>query len=294
MIKQILRSILGILDWQTQQKIRELYALVNPRTRIDHFRYTSDIVDGAPKHTNVTALIDRLLRYQIAMKEKLPFSGRTVLEVGSGPLLGWGMVALALGATKFYALEPAFRWSLLTQYQEYFEDHWRQVNRFLGPVDRVEDLIAQHKIEVLTEERITLPNKSIDLVVSNSVVEHVDDLEELIEELRRISSDEAVQFHFVDLKDHSSTGRDRFSRLYPFHPEYLRSLYKRRGSPINMLRARDIKNLFSRRFNYQQIIFFENSHHPSIISAHQYWAERYTSTELGIETIGIKITPKID
>ena len=152
-------------------------------------------------------MVDRLLRYQLCLGENIPFSGRTVLELGAGPLLGWAFVGLALGAKKYYVLEPAFNQKVVTELTRYSREHRRYVSRVLGPVDSVEELLADGRVEVISglASATGLPDHAVDMIVSNSVLEHIHNLPRATEEFRRITSSSAVQFHFVDLKDHHNT-----------------------------------------------------------------------------------------
>ena len=291
LIKPIFRAAMRLLSFETEQRVREFLAVVLRWTARERFRYSRALVSGLPKHINETSLIDRLLRFQIGIGEEVPFKGRTVLEIGSGPLLGWGMVAIGLGATKVYALEPAFNPSLLNAFGTYFTDHRRQVSRLLGPVDDVQELIRSGRIEVLgaQADRTTLPDASIDLIISNSVIEHILGLDEVLAELARIASPDCVQFHFIDLKDHvGGRSHDPFGTLYAFDPEHRRRMYRRRGSPINMLRTSDIERAFSAHWSVHTTVLFQDAAYPSIRNAHPYWKEHYSAEELGIESLAVK------
>ena len=88
MIQLIGKKILRIFQWETQQKVLELYsAIVHPRGK-PYFAYRRRQVAGNSKYNDPARLIDRLLRYQKIMGKEIPFAGRTVLEIGAGPDLG--------------------------------------------------------------------------------------------------------------------------------------------------------------------------------------------------------------
>lgn len=286
-----MRKLLRILDWETQQRLLEFRALLRSRfENHKHYDYSFDNVSKSSKHTNPASLIDRLLRYEACLGEKIPFQGRTVLGIGAGPLLGWAFVALALGAKRYYVLEPGLDSELPLKFGNYFEQHRRFVNRTLGTVDELENLIAEQRIQIIAGEahNTGLPEGSVDLILSNSVLEHINNLPEVAQEFYRISSEQGVQYHFVDLKDHGG-GKDPFAQLYPFDLDHLRQLFARRGMKINGLRPSDMRNVFSSLFDVNQSVFFEDSSHPSIRNAHPYWKDRYDEEDLGIEVMALKV-----
>lgn len=285
-----MRKLFHLLDWQTQQRLLEVRARFNRKIgNSNHLNYTFDNVAASAKHTDPAKLVDRLLRYQDCLGEKISFQGRTVLEIGAGPLLGWAFVALAAGAKQYYVLEPGLDPGLLSKFDSYFEQHRRNVERMFGPVDELDHLISNRRIQIIAGEAHStgLPEGAVDLILSNSVLEHIQNLPEVARELYRVSAEQGAQYHFVDLKDHYG-GEDPFSHLYPFHLDHLRRLFARRGMLINGLRASDIRDAFSSLFHFDQTVFFKNTSYPSIKKAHLYWKDRYDDEELGIEVMAVK------
>ena len=80
LIKPIFRASMRLLNWETEQRVRDLLAVVLRWTLRERFVYSPELIRQAPKHTSETSLIDRLLRYQIGIGEAVPFEGRTVHE----------------------------------------------------------------------------------------------------------------------------------------------------------------------------------------------------------------------
>ena len=84
----------------------------------------------------------------------------------------------------------------------------------------------------------------VDVVLSNSVLEHVDDVAETVPLLARATSPQGRQFHFVDMRDH-------FFR-YPFEMLcYVDRVWRgvlNPGSNLNRLRAWDYERIFSASF----------------------------------------------
>ncbi len=84
----------------------------------------------------------------------------------------------------------------------------------------------------------------VDLVLSNSVLEHVDGLADVVEELARVTAPGGQHFHFVDLRDH-------FFK-YPFemlcYSERSWRRFLNPGSNLNRLRVWEYERLFSSSF----------------------------------------------
>ena len=84
----------------------------------------------------------------------------------------------------------------------------------------------------------------VDLVLSNSVLEHVGDVAATVPELARVTARGGRQFHFVDMRDH-------FFK-YPFemlcHSERVWRRWLNPGSNLNRLRAWDYERIFRASF----------------------------------------------
>lgn len=84
----------------------------------------------------------------------------------------------------------------------------------------------------------------VDMVLSNSVLEHVDDLAGAVADLARVTAPGGQHFHFIDLRDH-------FFK-YPFemlcYSERSWRRFLNPGSNLNRLRVWDYERLFSFSF----------------------------------------------
>ena len=68
------------------------------------YHYAIEKILRSPKHMDHCKVLDRLSRFQTVLARKtdwqpLAFSGRRVVEIGAGPLLGMAPIALFLGAS---------------------------------------------------------------------------------------------------------------------------------------------------------------------------------------------------
>jgi SAM-dependent methyltransferase len=84
----------------------------------------------------------------------------------------------------------------------------------------------------------------VDLVLSNSVLEHVDDLAGTAADLARVTAPGGQNFHFIDLRDHFF--KHPFEMLCYSERQWRQFLNP--GSNLNRLRAWDYERLFSDSF----------------------------------------------
>jgi SAM-dependent methyltransferase len=91
---------------------------------------------------------------------------------------------------------------------------------------------------------ISRNGEPVDLVLSNSVMEHVKDVGAAVAELARITTPSGLHLHFIDLRDH-------FFK-YPFemlcHSDSSWRRFLNPGSNLNRLRVWDYDHLFSLHF----------------------------------------------
>lgn len=125
--------------------------------------------------------------------------GAQILEVGSGRTNSVGHALASKGARKVTCFEPHAGF-----------DPDRDA-RLLATIGRGGELDAETLASRV--ERVTslarVADASVDLVLSSSVLEHVRDLRQLMDELRRVLRPAGAMLHLVDYRDH-------FFK-YPFH-----------------------------------------------------------------------------
>ncbi|HEV7364418.1 MAG TPA: methyltransferase domain-containing protein [Gemmatimonadales bacterium] len=91
--------------------------------------------------------------------------------------------------------------------------------------------------------------KPVDLVFSNSVMEHVGDVARAVKDLARATAPRGQHFHFIDLRDHFF--RHPFEMLCYSERQWRRFLNP--GSNLNRLRAGDYERLFAERFGQVKV-----------------------------------------
>lgn len=123
-------------------------------------------------------------------------AGRRVLEVGSGATNSLGYALAAAGAAEVVCLEPFIPLATRQDAVLRADVAARHPGCDLSRVRRIDDLTGR-------------PDASVDLVVSNSVLEHVTDLDGLFADLARVLTPDGRMVHRVDYRDH-------FFK-YPYH-----------------------------------------------------------------------------
>ena len=295
MLKNLTRMLLRMLSWRTQQRVLELRTRLatglRKRVGDPRFDYSLREVRATAKHNAPTLVVDRLLRYQRALGHDIDFGGKRVLELGAGPVLGWALTGFALGAQRYVVLDPSFNPDVIDAMASYFDYQRRWLALAFGDVDGPAELIDSGRLEIVRAPgaHTGIPDASIDLILSNSVIEHVLDLDELVAELARIAAPGSVQYHFVDFSDHR-VAPDRFATLYGHHPDEIRRLYRRRGLHVNMLRPSDVEAAFARHFSVERTVFLANAENPSVRSPAPWWAEHYDLDDLAIEVAAFNLT----
>jgi SAM-dependent methyltransferase len=136
---------------------------------------------------------------EMAGRYGIVLAGKQVLEIGSGATSATGYVLSARGCSSVYAYEP------------YARLNTRADEKMLAAVAK------SHTIDAGTITRKTrritrlsqISERSIDVVFSFSVLEHVRQPEQLFKEIKSALVPDGIMIHFVDYRDH-------FFK-YPFH-----------------------------------------------------------------------------
>ena len=114
----------------------------------------------------------------------------------------------------------------------------------------------KNKIEIICADAANLPlkDKSIDLIFSNAVLEHIHNIHKAVYEMSRITKEGGLGIHQIDLRDH-------FSKSYPLrllqYPDWLWNLMSwNRPGYTNRLRLSDFENLFKTcDFKIKKIVY---------------------------------------
>ena len=167
-------------------------------------------------------------------------AGRRVLIFGYGGNYGVGLGLLRAGAKHVVLVDP-------------YAVAVPAVNRALAqgsPYLALVDGEARPVPEYLTVVNATLASyldgsgAPADIVLSNSVLEHVGDVAGTVPVLARATAPGGEQLHFVDMRDHFF--KHPFEMLC--HSEWVWRRFLNPGSNLNRLRARDYERIFRASF----------------------------------------------
>lgn len=199
-----------------------------------------------------TRQLGRFFRYQAFLKsqiswKELNFEKATVLEIGCGPTLAWAPIAIYLGCKKYICVEPGLK-SNFTHRDElakkYFLPLFRELEGHFKKGSSFDEfwarLIGHVAIYSTPIEHCSFPSSSVDIVISNNVLQHVLDLDSCFTLIKEISHSRSRQFHKIHFTDHAGNPRKPFDAIYSIPPhEYFET-----QSLLNLKRPSEFLCLF--------------------------------------------------
>lgn len=206
---------------------------------------------SSPKHGRGIRFAELLLRQEAILRRygdwtPLHFENARVVELGCGPLAGFGPLAIFCGAASFESGEPEWDASLFfsTEVREkYLRLFHADLCALYGPrmdFDAFTDALA-NRMHIHRGGFEQAPiNGSVDIVLSQSVLEHVFALDTVLARLAALQGPMTRFIHLVDFGNHYPTPNP-FAGLYEQEPA---AYIARRGRAINLLRAPDIARAF--------------------------------------------------
>ena len=140
-------------------------------------------------------------RYKIDLANAgVKMQGKSILIFGYGGRFSLAMELLRLGAAhitlvdKFAPPDDAHNLSLLPLNEEYLKEEQGCVTPHPEKITLIEQ-------DILSEDvRSAIPK--VDILLSSSVYEHLDDVENITKSLAMLTKPEGIQLHYVDLRDH--------------------------------------------------------------------------------------------
>jgi hypothetical protein len=213
--------------------------------------------------------------------EPLDFADRRVIEIGCGPLAGFGPLAIFCGAKSFESAEP--EWDADLFHSDAIAERYLRI--FHADLTALYGERADFTtFRAALHERLTVHSCAFeaaqfagtaDIILSQSCLEHVFPLDATVAKLASIQGPQTRFLHLVDFGNHYPTV-DPFEGLYEQPPsDYI----ARRGKAINLLRAPDVENLFKRHGIPAQSIASRRIE-TYTGKAHPWWRERYDETAL--------------
>jgi hypothetical protein len=249
--------------------------------------WTSSELLSSAKHGRGIRFAELLLRQEAVVRRVMPwepldFEGRRVVEVGCGPLGGFGPLAVFCGAISFESAEPEWDPALFFSAEvreRYLRIFHADLCALYGPRMEFDAFVAalKKRLHVARCGFQAAPIEGpVDIVLSQSCLEHVFPLEAIVAKLAVIQSKSTRFLHLVDFGNHYPTGSP-FDGLYEQPPaDYI----ARRGKAINLARAPDVEAAFSRNGIAARLVpsrVMRDSYSGAI---HSWWRERYDDAAL--------------
>ncbi len=250
--------------------------------------YDPEEVMNHRKFMRTQMLYDFLSRYETIIRrshadwQPLEFNGKRILEMGCGPVMGWGPLTVFLGCVSHTGVEPKFNASIL-QHPEFEKRYllplYRDLRAVYGP--RME--FAEFKVAV--RERITIVpltyleaglSGPFDVMLSNSVLEHIFPLKDSIVQMKRHAAPGCRFLHLVDFGNHRQSYHP-LAGIYEREPE---EYFQKFGRLINLHRSPDVLGFFNEagwRCRREPYYFAREYFNDEIIP---YWRDRYDDDSL--------------
>jgi SAM-dependent methyltransferase len=201
--------------------------------------------------------------------------GKKVLEIGPGINFGAMLVLACHGAQVMVAdrfltpWNPEYHPIFYKLLRDNLTERWPTIDP--SPLDTVisqggypPDVISLYSCSL---EKLTVPHESVDLVLSNSVFEHLYDLNLAFYHLSRITKPGGLGIHMVDFRDHRDFSRP-LEYLLSSEREFAREFEESLGQYGNRYRPHEMQE-FLERAGFEVKEFRD----PDIFTAEEYLTE---------------------
>lgn len=249
--------------------------------------WTAQELLSSAKHVRGIRFAELMLRQEAVVRRHMPwpaidFEAKRVVEVGCGPLAGYGPLAVFCGAHSFESAEP--EWDEQLFHCDMIADKYLRTFHadLCGLFGERMDFATfrralRDRIRVSTTGFEAAPiERPVDVVLSQSVLEHVFPLEATIAKLASIQTPQTRFLHLVDFGNHYPTVNP-FEGLYEQPAE---AYIARRGKAINCYRASDVAALFKAHGIPAAVIASRMAKEAYAGTIHDSWRRRYDDDAL--------------
>lgn len=215
-------------------------------------RYGFNPLDFRSDHTEYSQR--KFKEFQSAHREFQFLNGKTLLELGPGGSIGFGLLALKNGLTRYLAIDDGthtfINCRLLKEYHHLLENDEKL---FKSAFVKGEDGITRYRQPTIVFKEINqnagypLSDNSVDIIYSCAVLEHVHDLEHCFSEMTRVLKSESIMYHEVDLRDHIFDQKSLWFLTIPSH--WFRLFFSQTGGYVNRARISTYKTL-AKKFGF--------------------------------------------
>ncbi|MFW6127209.1 MAG: class I SAM-dependent methyltransferase [Thermodesulfobacteriota bacterium] len=254
---------------------RELRTIVNTYlNRPVNFR-RPDFSQEAIQRDVEKSLISSNAYLNILLDGLQTIKGKKVLEIGPGTNFGLILSlachgAQALVADRFLApWDPDYHPRFYALLRDRLINRWPSIDT--TPLDMVlsqggypRESISLYPYSL--EELSELPDESVDVIISNAVLEHLYDLKSAFTYLARITKPGGLDIHTVDFRDHRDFSRP-LEYLLLSDKEFARGFKECHGEHGNRYRPQEMRQLF------EQVGFTIKSLQPISVVEEEYLAD---------------------
>ena len=174
-------------------------------------------------------------------KNEISWKGKKILEIGCGKTNSTGYEISARSNSEVFLAEPFVVFDQVAD------------NIFLTQISKKYNLTKEALAKMVTRVKSfrEIPFGHIDIVVSSSVLEHVSNLNKLLEEVTSVSKPEVKMLHIVDYRDH-------FFK-YPYHfLQFSHYVWNNFLNPGDLTRTRQSEHLrIFDQYGYKTEILYE-------------------------------------
>lgn len=193
-----------------------------------------------------------------------------MLELGPGQDLGTGFVILALGAQSYTAID---KYELVSKTPDNFYKVLFEQLKGYPAYKRAQTALGQFQKQGFSDyfsytcelsfSLNSLPFRKFDVLVSQAVLEHLDDVRKTFDTLRPILSTNAIMVHEVDIVTHARWVRTLDPLNLLRYSDAIYELLKFSGSP-NRLRMSDYQEILNclgfEKIETKQIIILDKGY----------------------------------
>ncbi len=261
--------------------------------------FSSRNIERSVEYTlNVVANWEKVLINYIGSKHS--FDNKHVLELGPGPDLGTGFVVLALGAQSYTAID---KYELVSKtpdnfYKVLFEQlkgypAYRKAKTALGQFQKrgFSDYFSYTCESPFSLNN--LPLRKFDVLVSQAVLEHLDDVRKAFDTLRPTLSANAIMVHEVDIGTHTRWVRALDPLNLLRYSDTIYELLRFSGSP-NRLRMCDYQQILNqlgfKRVETRSLIVLSDRYVKKVKSSLYKTFRSYSDKELGVKSFHLLAT----
>lgn len=217
-------------------------------------------------------------------------SNKTVLELGPGGSVGFGLLCIKNGAKKYFAIderEHAFLTEKqFTLYKKLLKNNEHLIGNCFTEKDKK---ISYNKdkinfLEIGQMSKLPLPDESIDMIYSCAVLEHVHDLDFCFSEMSRVLRSGGIMNHQIDLRDHIFLQDSPW--FLTISDSWFNKLFKNTGEYTNRKRL-NYYIILAKKYNLNILNLEKQSF--SSLTTNKKLSEIYSDEDLKISSINITL-----